>query len=669
MRPEILISLLREKIRYHNHLYYVLDSPEVSDKQYDDLMVQLKKLEEEHPELITPDSPTQKVGASISNEFLPVKHLLPMLSLDNSYSKEDIIKWFDRTKKTLDVHNFETIAEAKIDGLSCSLIYKDSILTTAVTRGDGETGEDVTANVKTIIDVPLVLKQTIKGTLEVRGEVFMYKSAFEKLNDKQVQQGQEPFANPRNAAAGSLRQKDSSVTAKRSLSFFAHSHGFTNLTDMPLSHSTYIALYRLWGFKICPVHKRCQNIDEVIQFCNAYEQKRTTLDYAIDGIVVKVNEIAKQETLGTTARSPRWAIAYKYPADRATTRLKNVIFSVGRTGVITPVAELEPVECNGVMISSATLHNFDEIKRLGIMIGDMVDIERAGDVIPKVVRAVISARRQTEEPIKEPVLCPACEHKLVKDEDAVAIRCVNPLCPAQLKEHLKHFGSRNAMDINGLGEAVADQLVEKGYVRIISDLYTLEKAQLMSLDLVKDKKADNLLKSISDSRKQPLSRLMFGLGIRHIGEKNAQVLAARFKTMDNLLNASAEDFNKVPDIGPKASEALYNFFHDKTALQLINNLRTIGCNFEENATETSGKLNGVSFVFTGELKTLTRAQAKAKVLKLGGKETSAVSAKTGYVVVGEAPGSKLAKAQKLNIPTFTEEEFIKFIDSHSAEPA
>ena len=665
MTPEQEIALLREKLRYHNYLYYNLDNPEISDAQYDALLARLGELENRNPELITSDSPTQKVGGSASGEFAPVKHRVPMLSLDNSYSEADVAAWHDRVVKGLNGAPHGLLVEAKIDGLSCALVYKNGVLQTAATRGDGETGEDVTANVRTIISVPLKLKMDVPGTVEIRGEVYISKPDFSKLNEKQQAAQLEPFANPRNAAAGSLRQKDPRVTAKRPLRFFAHSYGFFDGPPEPESHSDFLRRCTEWGLEACPLRKQCADIGEVLEFFKISESKRPGLDYEIDGMVVKVDELVNQRILGATARSPRWAVAFKFPAQQATTILKDVIFSVGRTGVVTPVAELQPVECGGVTISSATLHNFDEIARLSVKIGDTVVIERAGDVIPKIVKAVLSARTGNERDVKVPDECPVCAAKVHKDPDGVAYRCTNPSCPAQLREKLQHFGSRDAMDIDGLGAAVVEQLTAHKLVNDFGDLYILEKPQLAALKVFSDqkglfKKADNLLAAIAKSRTRPLPKLIFALGIRHVGEKSAQILADYFLSMDALASADRESLEHIPEIGPVIAEEIFSFFRTPQVGALLTKLRAIGLNFTHTAPPPSGDrpLDGKTFVFTGELAALSRAQAKALVAELGGREISSVSAKTDYVVAGEKPGGKFTKARSLGVKIITEQEFI-----------
>ncbi|MDD4003735.1 MAG: NAD-dependent DNA ligase LigA [Elusimicrobiaceae bacterium] len=669
MKPEQEIALLREKLRYHNYLYYNLDNPEISDAQYDALLKRLGQLERENPLLITPDSPTQKVGGALSSEFRPVRHRVPMLSLDNSYSQEDIAAWHARVVKGLNGAPHELIAEGKIDGLSCSLVYSGGMLLTAATRGDGETGEDVTLNVRTMIDIPLSLREPVPGTVEIRGEIFMSKQDFLRLNDRQRRDGQEPFANPRNAAAGSLRQKDPRVTAKRPLGFFAHSYGFFDRITEPARHSDFLDKCAGWGLKPCPVRRICPGIDEALAFLRETALERQALPFEIDGMVLKVNELASQRLLGSTARSPRWAVAFKFPAQQATTVLRNVYFSVGRTGVITPVAELNPVECGGVVISSATLHNFDEVARLGVKTGDTVIVERAGDVIPKIVKVVTTSRQGNEQEVLPPQQCPVCHGAVQKDPEEVAYRCANPSCPAQLREKLLHFGSRDAMDIDGLGETVVEQLVSTGLVHDMGDLYILEKAQLAQLKAFSDqkgvhKKADKLLAAISASRGRTLARLIYALGIRHVGEKSAELLASHFKTMDALTAASAQQLEEIAEIGPVIAGEINAFFSAPEAKALVFKLKTIGLTFTQDAAASAAArtLEGKTFVFTGELSAMPRSRAKELVREHGGKEVSAVSAATDFLVTGEKPGSKLAKARELGVTVLTEREFMKLVN-------
>ncbi|HAT71803.1 MAG TPA: DNA ligase (NAD(+)) LigA [Elusimicrobia bacterium] len=662
--PRVEIEALRAEIRRHERLYYVSDAPRISDGDFDALMSRLKELEAAHPELASDDSPTKRVGGERSNTFAPVPHRIPMLSLDNCYSREEFLEWYARVKKGLNSEPFEMVVEAKIDGLSCSIEYDGGRLARASTRGDGETGEDVTLNVRAIRSVPLKLDLSRPpAVFEARGEVYMDKKDFEALREEALSSGEEPFVNPRNAAAGSLRQKDPAVTARRRLKFIAHSYGYLDGMVEPDSHREYLDICRGLGFQISTLGNRtCHDAAEVLAFYNEYSEKRFTLPYEIDGLVIKVDSLRQRGILGFTTKSPRWAIAFKYPAQQATTTVRAVEFSVGRTGAITPVAELEPVKCGGVTISSATLHNFDEIGRLGLKIGDRVVIERAGEVIPKVVKVVPGARTGLEKDIVPPKACPSCGSEVFKDEGSVALRCVNPSCPSQIERSLLHFASRNAMNIDGFGEASVRQLTRQRLVKDFSDIYKLEKNALLGLELFKDKKADNLLAQIAASKKQPLSRLVYALGIPHIGEKSSRVLAEHFKTMNALMRAAPGDLSRISDIGPVIAEAVTDFFKSGSVQEMVKELGELGLRMDEPERKTSGgALSGKTFIFTGELKTMTRGEAQAKVRELGGKETSGVSAKTSYVVVGADPGSKYDKAKKLGVPVLSEEEFLKMV--------
>jgi len=663
--PEEEIEALRTEINRHERLYYVSDSPEISDGEFDALMNRLKALEAAHPELASEDSPTRRVGGERSNTFAPVPHRIPMLSLDNCYSPEEFLEWHERVKKGLKGEPFELAVEAKIDGLSCSIEYEKGRLKRASTRGDGETGEDVTLNVRTIRSVPLRLDlSSPPKAFEARGEVYMDKKDFEALREAALAEGKKDIpVNPRNAAAGSLRQKDPGVTAARRLKFIAHSYGYLDGMVEPDSHWEYLNVCRGLGYNISTIGSRpCRSAEEVLAVYAEYAEKRFALPYEIDGLVIKVDSLKQRGLLGFTSKSPRWAIAFKYPAQQATTTVGSVDFSVGRTGAITPVAGLEPVKCGGVTISSATLHNFDEIARLGLRLGDRVVIERAGEVIPKVVKVLAEARNGSEKEIVPPKVCPACGSELFRDEEEVALRCVNPSCPVQFKRSLLHFASRDAMNIEGFGVSSTEQLVDKGLVKGFPDIYRLKKEDLLGLELFKDKKADNLLAQIAASKAQPLSRLIYALGIRHIGEKNARTLAQHFRTLPAFVAASPEELARISDVGPVIAEAVSEFFKSETTRNMVGELGQLGLRLDEPERAAGGKFAGKTFVFTGELKTLTRDEAQARVRGLGGKETSSVSAKTSYVVVGADPGSKHAKAQKLGVPVLTEEEFLKLLE-------
>lgn len=657
LTPEEEIVQLRKEIEYHNHRYYDLDDPILSDTQYDDLYRRLKELEALYPHLITPDSPTQKIGGRASATFAPIEHKVPMMSLDNSYNAQDVQNWHERCAKGLGTNRFDMVLEAKIDGISCSLTYVDGQLTTAASRGDGKTGEDITANVLTVKDIPHRLTGAPQGVLEVRGEIYLNKADLEILNKKQKADGQNVFANTRNAAGGSLRQKDPAITAQRPLHFFAHSFGSGDVQAQ--SFSQFITHCKQWGFSISPVRLQTDSLDDIIRFYHEFESKRHDLPFDTDGLVIKVDSFTQQRILGHTAKIPRWAIAFKYPAEQVTTTVNNVIFSVGRTGVITPVAQVEPVLCAGVIISNATLHNFDEVKRLDVRVGDTIILERAGEVIPKVVKVV---EHKGKEDILPPTQCPVCQRPVYKDETEVAYYCINPSCPAQIKGRILHYASRGAMDIEGLGDSVVDELVERQFVTHFADLYNLTFFHLLSLENFKEKKSQNLLDGLEASKKRPLSRLLFGLGIAFVGAKTAETLANHFHTLDNLMNAPMEELVLIPDVGPIVSKSVYDFFHDPLAREQIEKLRSIGLNFTQPQKQVSSLvLEGKTIVFTGEIKNMTRTQAEQLAREHGAKTTGSVSLKTSFVVAGEAAGSKLKKAQELGVKVLSPEEFFDLI--------
>jgi DNA ligase (NAD+) len=662
------IKELRELIRHHDYLYYVLNQPEISDYEYDKLYKELVELEKKYPEFITPDSPTQRVSGEVVKEFKPVKHTSPMLSLDNTYSEQEIYDWAERISKYVPLKELEFIVEPKLDGLSCSIHYVEGKLYVAATRGDGEVGEDVTLNVKTIKSVPLVLESKnveVPKFLEVRGEVIMFKKDFEKLNKELQAKGETAFANPRNAASGSLRQKDPKITAQRPLRFYVHSYGKIEGGPKIEKDDEFLEYCKKFSLPVIQHYKVLKTIDEVVKYCLEWQQKRDSLEYDIDGMVIKVNQLKYREKIGSTLKSPRWAIAYKFPARQATTIIKNVVMQVGRTGVITPVAELEPVECGGVIISRATLHNFDEIKRLGVKIGDTVLVERAGEVIPKIVKVIESKRTGKEKEIEVPKKCPVCGSNVVKEEGEVAYRCPNSSCPAQVINSIIHFAKREAMDIEGLGESVAELLVERKLVKKLSDIYFLTKPQLLTLPLFKEKKATNLLTAIENSKKRPLSRLLYGLGIRHVGEKAAYVLAQRFKTMDRLMKASIAELQSIPEVGPVMARSIKEFFENKFTKEIIEDFKKAGVNMVETTSEEEKKFKQIfanmTVVFTGELDSMTRSKAEELVRQLGGNPSSSVSRSTSLVVVGRNPGSKYQKAKEYGVKMIDEQEFLKML--------
>lgn len=646
---------LKKQIEYHNNRYYNLDSPEISDYDYDMLYARLKELEKELG--VSAFSPTQKIGGVASSSFAPVRHLTPMLSLDNSYNAEDILAWHARCAKALGQADFEMIVESKIDGVSCSLKYENGVLVQGSTRGDGKIGEDITQNLKNIKSIPHKLAGQVQGVLEIRGEVFLDKKDFSALNEAQLDKDLPPFANARNAAAGSIRQKDPLITKSRPLKFFAHSYG-SGIKNIS-SFSEFIEQCKTFGFQVSPVRYIFNNINQVIKFYDDFKEKMHKLPFDADGLVVKINDFKYQAELGQTAKSPRWAVAFKYPAEQVKTKVKDIIFSVGRTGIITPVAALEPVACAGVVISSATLHNFDEIKRLGVQVGSEVLIERAGEVIPKVVKVISNANTQKEI---VPSVCPVCGSPVYKDEEAVAYRCPNPACPAQIKGSLEHFVSRDAMDIEGFGTSVINQLVDSKRITGYSDIYTLTVFDLMPLELFGDKKTDNLLKAIEKSKKAALDKFIFALGIRHVGSKTAEILARHFQNIENLKKASLEDLQKISEIGPIGATSIFNFFKTPKVLKDLENLNRAGLVLKAPEANKSAILEGKIFVFTGELTTLTRAQAQDLAKQNGAKVSSSVSSKTYAVVAGADAGSKLEKAQELGIKIMSEQEFLSLLN-------
>jgi DNA ligase (NAD+) len=651
------IESLREKIRHHDYMYYVLSQPEISDKEYDVLMRELKALEDKYPQYKTGDSPTVRVSGGVLEGFKTVKHKQKMFSLDNTYSFEELKDWDARVHKGLvGDEKVQYVAELKIDGVSANLTYEKGKLSIGATRGDGENGEDVTQNIKTIRVIPLVLRsRNIPDFIEIRGEVYMERRDFDILNREREKENEMLFANPRNATSGSLKLLDTGLVAKRRLNFFAHSLGEYKGTGIS-NQWEFLGILKEWGLRTNSYSKLCNSLDEVIDYCNSWQEKREKLGYDIDGTVIKINNIAQQKRLGFTLKSPRWAVAYKFPARQATTQVLKINLQVGRTGVITPVAELKPVECGGVIIRHATLHNFDEIKRLNVKEGDSVLIERAGEVIPKVVKVV---KIKGKKPFQIPKKCPACLGEVIKEkEEDVAYRCINPSCPAQLERGLFHFASRQAMDIEGMGEAVVEQLVKRGLIKNFADIYFLKKEDLLKLELVKDKKAQNLLDVIEKSKHQSLSRLIYALGIRHVGEKAAYVLAQRFKTLDNIINADIQDFDVIYEVGSVMAESITEFFKQPSTHQLIRKLKEAGLNLEEKVTVIKkSALTGKTVVFTGELKNFTRSQAESLVRQFGGNASSSVSESTGFVVTGENSGSKYEKAKKLGIKVINEDEF------------
>lgn len=659
---------LRQELIQHNYRYYVLDDPLVSDAEYDRLFRQLVELETRYPELHDPLSPTQRVGAPPLTEFAQVRHAIPMLSLGNVISRAEMHEFQERIQRFLKNNaDIEYVAEAKIDGVAVELVYEHGKLTTGSTRGDGVTGEDVTQNLKTVRSVPLMLRKhgrnPLPTLLEVRGEVFLATEPFRQLNRERAATGEPLFANPRNATAGSLKQLDSSITAKRPLGLFCY--GVGRLEGVAFaSHWEFTEALQEWGLKPIPQRRLCHNLDEVFTFFAELQAQRDALPYEIDGVVVKVNSFALQRQLGEVSRSPRWAIAYKFPARQATTKVLNIAPQVGRTGVLTPVAELEPVGIGGVTVRNASLHNMDEINRKDIRIGDTVIVERAGDVIPYVVKTIPEKRTGREKQFTMPSTCPVCGAEVEREEGEAAYRCTGLACPAKLKESLKFFGSRGSMDIEGLGEKIIDQLVDKGLVHDAGDLYRLTKEQIALLDRMADKSAQNLLTALEKSKKTTLPRFIASLGIRHVGEATAKQLAEHFGDFAHIREATEEELRQVRDIGPEVARSIAHFFRQSQNRHVIDKLLNAGVHLPRVAARRDGKFSGQTFVLTGALSTMTRPEAQKRIEALGGKVSSSVSKQTSYVVVGEEPGSKLEKAQQLGVQVLEEDEFLQMIGEH-----
>ncbi len=662
------IEELRKEINYHNYRYYVLNQPAITDEEYDELMRELQKLENMFPDLITPDSPSQRVGAPPQEEFGTIEHEIPMLSIQDARNEDEIRDFDERIKRQLGVPmntNIEYSVEPKFDGLSCELTYINGIYASAATRGDGIRGEDVTLNAKTIKSIPLRLipELPIPPKIQIRGEVIMKKRDFEELNKELEKEGQPTSANPRNAAAGSLRQLDPNITARRKLDFISWGVGVVEGIKFN-KHSEVLDAIEKWGFKASRPRKVCKNIEEVIEYYREMERIRDTLEYELDGIVVKVNDMDLWEKLGTTARNPRYFLAGKFKPRQKTSRITDVVFQVGRTGSITPVAILEPVEIGGVIVQRATLHNFDEIKRLDVKIGDKVIVQRAGDVIPDIVQVIKEERTGQEKEILPPQSCLVCGAQVVRE--GAYYRCVSMKCPAKLKAHLKHFAQRRAMDIEGLGEKVAEQLVERGLVRDVADLYYLTKPQLLTLEGFANKSAENLIEAINKSKKTSLTRFIYALGIPNVGEYTAKVLSDHFKTLENLMKASYPILTQIQGIGPETAQSIVEFFKNEENLKIISKFLDAGLSFEEERPKPSKTpLAGKTFVFTGELQSMTRSEASKKVEELGGTVSNSVSRNTDFVVVGENPGSKYQKALQLGVKIINEEEFLKILQGGS----
>lgn len=660
------IENLKRTIHKHDHLYYVKNSPSISDQEYDGLLRRLQELETDHPEFVTPDSPTQRVGGKIDERFKAVVHPVPMLSLDNTYNVDEVRAFHQRVLKGLpDVpeDSIEYVVELKFDGLAVALTYEDGLLVRGATRGDGMQGEDITANLRTIRSIPLKIDTQPFKHLEVRGEVYMPKKEFERINAEREAEGETPFANPRNAAAGALRLLDPAITAQRKLDIFIYAVGFLDTNPFNTHYELQEKLEAL-RFPINKYNRLCKNFESALALIEEFRDKRKELDYEVDGLVMQLNSLAHRKALGETSKFPRWAVAYKYEAEQAVTEIMDIVCQVGRTGSITPVAELRPVLISGSTVSRATLHNEDEIKRKDIRVGDQVVIEKAGEIIPKVIR-VIELDGDRGLPFKMPIVCPECQSAVYRPEDEAVLRCVNSACPAQLKERLKHFSSRKAMDIDHFGPAVIEQLVDSGRVKNFSDLYTLKTDEVAALERMAEKSAQNLISAIEQSKSAGLSRFLHALGIRHVGQRTAILLARKFRSFEKLQEIDFDKLEKIDEIGPVIAESLKAFLDRDSNQQEIQRLQERGILMEEqgDAPESGGPLEGQQFVLTGTLTRFTREEAKEKIQSLGGRVTSTISKKTDYLVAGASAGSKLDKAKQLGIPVLDEEALQKLTES------
>lgn len=662
------IESLREQINYHNYRYYVLDNPEIPDSEYDRLLRQLEQLEQAHPELITPDSPTQRVGAAPIDKFAEIRHEVPMLSLGNAFSEDEVRDFDRRARERLGVDRMVYSAEPKLDGLAITLMYEDGVLVYAATRGDGYSGEDVTQNVRTIDTVPLkLIGKGYPKVLEVRGEVFMSKVGFRELNERQRKQGEKTFANPRNAAAGSLRQLDSGITAERPLEMYCYGIGKVEGKALPDRHSRILAVLRDWGIRTNPEADVLKGIDACLDYYNGILKRRDKLSYDIDGVVYKVDDVGQQEALGFVSRAPRWAVAHKFPAEEEMTRLLDIDVQVGRTGALTPVARLEPVFVGGVTVTNATLHNEDEIERKDIRIGDTVIIRRAGDVIPEVVAAIKSKRKRGARRFKMPRKCPVCGSEVLRLEGEAVARCTGGLfCPAQRRNAIRHFASRRAMDIEGLGDKLVELLDEKGLVRDVADLFRLKADDVAALERMGDKSAANLIEALEKAKSTTLPRFIFALGIRQVGEATALALANHFGSLEALRRAEPEELEAVPDVGPVVAESISTFFKQRHNKEVIRKLVNAGVHWRDIKVRPAEAqpLAGQTFVLTGTLATMTRDEAKAKLQSLGAKVAGSVSKKTSHVVVGADAGSKADKAEQLGIDMLDEAEFARLLKKH-----
>ncbi len=657
------IDELRKLINYHNHRYYVLDSPEISDAEYDEFIKELQHLEEEFPQFLTPDSPTQRVGAAPVEAFGVVEHQIPMLSLGKAFSQEELLAWHKRISGLLGESEFDLVAEHKMDGLAVALIYQDGKYVTGATRGDGFRGEDITQNLKTIKSVPLSLPKGVPSRFEARGEVFLSKKGFKKLNDDRAKAGQPLFANPRNAAAGSVRQLDPRITAQRPLDIYIYGVGQAEGGKTFTTHWETLEYLKSLGFKLNPQNKLLKNLQEAENYYQHWVEERERLPYEADGVVFKVNRHDLQERLGNVGGEPRWAVAYKFPATQATTVLEDIGINVGRTGTLNPFAILKPVNVGGVIVKRAALHNEDDIRRKDIRIGDTVIVQRAGDVIPEVVGPVASLRTGKEKRFVMPTKCPVCGSEVTKPEGEAMSRCTNMSCPAQIFELVKHFVSRGAMDIEGIGEKLAEALLKAGLIKDVGDIYTLEEEKLIGLERMGKKSADNVLKAIEESKKRPLSRVIFALGIRHVGSETAEILAKHFGSIDRLSQATEEELMTAPTIGPTIAESIVAFFRQGSNRKVIGKLKKAGVTMQEKAARPHAlPLTGKEFVVTGKLDSFTRTEAETRIRELGGSVGSSVSKKTDFLVVGADPGSKLDRARQLGTKILDEKQFLDMLE-------
>ncbi len=651
------INYLKDEINKSNYKYYVEENPYLSDFEYDKLFAELKKLEDENPQLKTPDSPTQRVG-SVSEKFFPHKHKYRLYSLDNTYDDEELNKWYERVTKECG-NNTELVCELKIDGLAIALTYEKGIFVRGVTRGDGVTGEDITTNLKTVKAIPLKLFEPVD--VEVRGEIYMPKTSFEKLNEENLANGEKVFANPRNAASGSIRQLDSTITAKRDLSIFVYSSVFENIPNAPKTHYEGMMFLKKLGFKINPNIRPCKNINEAIKYCREWSTKRFDLDYATDGVVIKVDDIACQQDLGFTSRAPKWATAFKFPPEEVSTKLLDIEVNVGKTGAITPVAILEPVALAGSTVSRASLHNFDEIKRLDVRIGDTVLIKKAAEIIPKVIKVMEDDEHENRAIINAPEECPGCHSKLVERPGEVNLYCESKNCSQQIIARIEFWVSKSAMDIDFVGPAIIQQLYDGKFISNPVDLYRLTMQDFTQLDGVKEKSAYNMFNAIQESKSKPLNRLLTALSIRYIGKETAEILAGNFASIDDIQQANISEIESIDGIGTKMAESIYEFFHDEENIKMIEELKTLGINPTSKSLPKSDKLAGKTFVLTGTLQNMTRDEASELIKQYGGKTSSSVSKKTSYVLAGENAGSKLDKALDLGVIILTENEFMDML--------